>query len=245
LKTLVSDDRRKQAEASLAEIADRARSNFEEKGLNTLFLALGLASWTAADGGRDAASPVLLVPLEASQDGRGGQWRLKRSGEVKVNDVLMHALREEHGVRLDATVLSGEILGDDEGEVFDLAPVFQRLQSASANAPGFAIASKWLIGNFSFQKMAIVNDLQQLRDALARHDIVAGISGDVIARGSACGDRTLSDATTFDQQPPDQEFLILDADSSQQQAIAATLSSRNGVISGPPGTGKSQTIANL
>src|SRR5215471_18370798 len=46
LKTLVSEDRRKQAEAALAEIADRARSNFEEKGLNTLFLEFGLASLT-------------------------------------------------------------------------------------------------------------------------------------------------------------------------------------------------------
>ena len=46
LKTLVSEDRRKQAGAALAEIADRARSNFEEKGLNTLFLEFGLASLT-------------------------------------------------------------------------------------------------------------------------------------------------------------------------------------------------------
>ena len=44
---------------------------------------------------------------------------------------------------------------------------------------------------------------------------------------------------------PDQEFLVLDADSTQQRAISQALIGRNGVISGPPGTGKSQTIANL
>jgi hypothetical protein len=38
---------------------------------------------------------------------------------------------------------------------------------------------------------------------------------------------------------------VLDADSSQQLAIAGVLKLRNGVIQGPPGTGKSQTIANL
>ena len=38
---------------------------------------------------------------------------------------------------------------------------------------------------------------------------------------------------------------MLDADSSQRSAIAAVLSGRSLVIHGPPGTGKSQTIANL
>jgi hypothetical protein len=41
------------------------------------------------------------------------------------------------------------------------------------------------------------------------------------------------------------EFLVRDADSSQQAAIEAALAGRNLVIDGPPGTGKSQTIANL
>ena len=45
--------------------------------------------------------------------------------------------------------------------------------------------------------------------------------------------------------PPENEFLVLDADSSQQATIAAALSQQSGVIVGPPGTGKTQTIANL
>jgi predicted ATP-dependent serine protease len=39
--------------------------------------------------------------------------------------------------------------------------------------------------------------------------------------------------------------LVLDADSSQQRAIAAVLADQSRVIHGPPGTGKSQTITNL
>jgi very-short-patch-repair endonuclease len=245
LTDLVPVERRTQAAAALAEIAARARSNFEERGLDTLFLALGLASWTAADGGRDAAAPVLLVPVVATQIGtRSGQWLLRRNGEVKVNEVLVHALREEHHVSLDPDALVAEVQGDDEGEAFDLGPVFTTL-TGRARVPGFAIAPRWIVGNFAFQKMAIVKDLQQLLDPLARHDIVAGIAGDSVAADMARGDRTPVEPSTFDRQHPDQEFLIRDADSSQQQAIAATLGSRNGVISGPPGTGKSQTISNL
>jgi very-short-patch-repair endonuclease len=41
------------------------------------------------------------------------------------------------------------------------------------------------------------------------------------------------------------DYSVLDADSSQRAAIDAVLAGRSLVIHGPPGTGKSQTIANL
>jgi very-short-patch-repair endonuclease/DNA polymerase III delta prime subunit len=44
---------------------------------------------------------------------------------------------------------------------------------------------------------------------------------------------------------PLKTFQILDADSSQQQAILEVKKGKNLVIEGPPGTGKSQTIANI
>jgi very-short-patch-repair endonuclease/DNA polymerase III delta prime subunit len=48
-----------------------------------------------------------------------------------------------------------------------------------------------------------------------------------------------------DRTPPRDEFLVLDADPSQNYAINTALAGRNLVIQGPPGTGKSQTITNL
>lgn len=246
LTDLMGAEQRARASASMTEIAGRARSNFEERGLETLFLALGLASWTAADGGRDASAPVLLVPMKAMQaSGRAGGWSVTRAGDVKVNDVLVHALREEHGLTLDPEALMPAVLGDDPGEAFDLEPFFGAVTRQAAALPGFRIERRWVLGNFAFQKMAIVKDLQQLTEALAVHDLIAGIAGDAGAAATARGDRIAVDPGGFDRQPPDEEFLIRDADSSQQQAIVATLRGQNGVISGPPGTGKSQTISNL
>jgi very-short-patch-repair endonuclease len=246
LTDLVDFARRTQATAALTEISNRARSNFEERGLDTLFMAMGMATWTAADGGKNPSSPVLLVPIEAVQTGgRTGPWSLRRTGDVKLNDVLIHALREEHGVTLDAESLLTEVLGDDEGEAFDLQPVFDAVQKKAARIPGFTITPRCVIGNFAFQKMAIVRDLNDLLTALAAHDIVSAIARDPGAEQIACGDRVSADPNEFDRHAPDEEFLIRDADSSQQQAIVATLRGQNGVISGPPGTGKSQTISNL
>src|SRR4051812_16840446 len=45
-------------------------------------------------------------------------------------------------------------------------------QRLKASVPDFATARRWIVGNFAFQKIAIVKDLQQLGDALAQHVIV-------------------------------------------------------------------------
>lgn len=246
LTDLVPADRKVQASAALAEIAKRAQINYEERGLATLFLAMGMATWAAQDGGRPTAAPVLLVPVGATQvGGRSGLWHLRRTGDVKLNDVLAHALKETHGIVLAADELTPHLLGDDEGEVFDLQPLFAAISAKAAAVPEFAIAERLVVGNFAFQKMAIVKDLQELVAPLAAHDLIAGIAGDTGAAQSARGGRESMDPRELDSLAPDEEFLIRDADSSQQQAIALTLRGQNGVISGPPGTGKSQTISNL
>ena len=245
LRDLVGNDRHVQAAASLSDIVKKATSNFEERGLDTLFLAMGLATWTAADEGRNTDSPVVLVPVEAVQTGqRNGVWSLRRAGDAKINDVLIHALHE-HRVALDGDALVAEILGDDEGESFDLRPLFEKIRRYASAVPGFDVSPRWVLGNFAFQKMAIVRDLDELPEALAAHDIVSAIAGDPAGAQAVRGDRLSVDLGELDRQPPQAEFLIRDADSSQHQAISATLRGQNGVISGPPGTGKSQTISNL
>ena len=208
------------AAARLKEIASRAQMNVEERGLDTLFLGLGMATWQPEDDGRPTEAPILLMPLVATSVGRESRaWTLKRNGDVRLNDVLLHALQVQHGVTLEAEALLTEILGDDEGEDFDLAPLFDRLRSAAERVPSFAISTRYIVSNFHFQKLAIVNDLKEHGDQLAAHDVIAGIAGDREARERARGDRSLGDPRDLDVVTPDDEFLVRDADSTQQQAI--------------------------
>jgi very-short-patch-repair endonuclease len=235
-----------QAAARLKEVATRAQMNLEERGLDTLFLGMGMASWQPGDDGRETEAPIVLVPLLVIPVGRESRsWTLKRNGDVRVSDVLLHALQVQQGVTLEAEALLPEILGDDEGEDLDLEPLFDRLRVAAEQVPGFTISNRYIVSNFHFQKLAIVKDLKEHANQLAAHDVIAGIAGDQGARERARGDRSLGEPRELDAVTPDDEFLIRDADSTQQQAIALALKGRNGVISGPPGTGKSQTIANL
>jgi very-short-patch-repair endonuclease len=228
---------------SVQEIRRRALANVEEKGLHTLYLALGLATWTPDDEGRAAAAAVVLAPVAIERHGRDGRgFAIARAGEMQVNPVLLHVLANEFGCRIDEEEL---LAAPDEEKAFDPAAVFFRLLKAAREVPGFSVAPRSVLGNFAFQKMAMVQDLQERVDELAAHDLIAALAGDGPAREAIRLNRAAIDPAALDLVSPDDEFLVFDADSSQQRVIAAVLAGQSGVIQGPPGTGKSQTIANL
>lgn len=246
LSVLVDAAEETEAAAKLQEIRRRALANLEEKGLETLFLAVGMATWAPADGGRPPESPILLLPMEI--EGRGRETRtltLRRSGEAQVNPVLLHVLNNELGVTTSAEdLLSVEAASLEEGRL-EPEKVFRKLASVARAVRGFSTGRKVVLGNFSFQKMAMVKDLRENFDALVAHDLIASIAGDSRARESIQAPRSDVPLDDLDKIPADEEFLVLDADSSQQRVIRCVQESQDGVIQGPPGTGKSQTIANL
>ena len=88
----------------------------------------------------------------------------------------------------------------------------------------------------------MVADLAAQGDALADHDVVAALAGDPDALRAV---RSELDGSRVELDDPDRDVLVLDADSSQQEAIEAVRSGSHLVVHGPPGTGKSQTISNL
>src|SRR5947209_7521209 len=87
-------------------------------------------------------------------------------------------------------------------------------------------------------------DLGKNQDQIAAHDLCRAIGGDgsvglKVPQGLP-RDRELDKATH-----PGRTYHILDSDSSQHEAIEAAKRGASLVLDGPPGTGKSQTIANI
>ena len=120
-----------------------------------------------------------------------------------------------------------------------------RLAEVAAAVPGFAVVPRTVVGNFSYTKLPMVTDLQVHADALAAHDLVAAIAGDAAAQRAVRARQAPVEPVTLDAVPPAAEFLVLDADASQQAVIETVVRGSDSVVQGPPGTGKSQTIANL
>ena len=249
-KLLPGSDRVKLA-AQVKEIARKARENFEERGLETLFLAAGMATWKGEEGKRDPQSAVLLVPVVVNARDRAGP-ALKRNGEPLINPVLLQVLSTNFRVDLkpDEVLAAADTDPDRDDDPFDLDALLAKLDELCRGVAGFGVRRTVVLGNFTFQKMAMVRDLRELGERLARSDVIAGLAGDVDAQqrilgAGPNGPAPEPDPHTFDQVPPQGEFLILDTDSSQHKAIAIATSGRSTVIQGPPGTGKSQVIANL
>jgi len=241
---LFPPNQRQIALRKVTEIRKRAVANREDKGIETLFLTVGHVTWTPATIGRIPAAPILLLPMDIAITAHGSEARLERAGNPRINAVLLYALAQEHG-RTAALDLQND--GDEEIEsiMSYLKEVILRLGPITRGIPGLKFDLPFALGNFAFQKLGIVNDLRQYADHFAAHDVIAAIAGNSGARQRLQSRRTEIDAHDLDRVSPDQDFLILDADSSQQCVIAAVLAGQSGVIQGPPGTGKSQTIANL
>ena len=230
----------------LRDISRRALENLEEKGLSTLFLTFGMATWPAMDGGRPTEAPVLLLPVGLSKREGSNSYHLSTTGTFQLNLVLLHVLQDQFRVTLQPDELLAEFAGDaDEGTVCDVKGLCGEIQGRMAETKGFEIGLRVILGNFAFQKMAMVKDLRERASELAAHAVIAAIAGDVGAKSEITAGQTNPDPKEFDSIPPESEFAVLDADSSQQRAIASVLAGQSRVIHGPPGTGKSQTITNL
>ncbi len=226
-------------------IAAKARELAEERGILTGFLAIGMASWAVRlPDGRTAprapAAPVLLRACTLRATGAAqGDYVLDLGTDLELNPVLVHYLSSEQGITLDEEAL--ESLATS-GPTFDPYPVYAALAEACAAVPDFAVTPRLVVGTFSYAKLPMVADLASQGDALADHDVVAALAGDPDALRAV---RSELDQSRVDLDDPDRDVLVLDADSSQQEAIEAVRSGSHLVVHGPPGTGKSQTIANL
>ena len=211
----------------------------EERGITAGFIAVGMATWTAPGASRPPAAPVLLRSCVLKATGAAQQdFALDLGADVELNPVLEHYLRSEQGLELDADALA-DLSMVSKG--FDPHPTFAALQRLCAGLPNFSISPRLVVGTFSYAKLPMVADLAAQGDTLADHDVVAALAGDPDALRAV---RTAVPPAAADPEP-DREHLVLDADSSQQAVIEAVRAGANLVIKGPPGTGKSQTIANL
>ena len=232
-----------EARRRFAAIHKTSLTNLEEKGIETLFVAIGFATWKV-DSGAPPNAPVILLPVDVEATGAAARdFRIEVAGDVLLNPVLAHILRTEHDIAPD----------DDEADVSEEPPtnlndyraLLNRLRESWNALPNLTIEPRVVASTFRYSTMPLVADLEQNGELFAASDIVAAIAGDREARAALASGICDPKPYQPDIDPPANEFLVLDADSSQHMAINRVLGGESLVIQGPPGTGKSQTIANL
>jgi len=234
-KLFADADERADAIRRMQTIYRKARELTEERGIRAGYLATGLARWDELF--LEPAAPVLLRGLTiAPTRARYDDFDLTLDDDVEVNPVLLHKLASVFGATVEKPA-PDRIAGQ-------LAKA-----ALAAEVPGFTIEKRKVIGTFTYAKLPMVRDLEAAGDLLADSDLVAAIAGDPIAQELVSGvpdaDEPNAPNAPAGADDPATDFSVLDADSSQRSAIDAVLAGRSLVVHGPPGTGKSQTIANL
>ena len=231
------------ARRRVAAIHKMALTNLEEKGIDTFFAAIGLATWKV-ESGTPPNAPVILLPLKVEATSAAARdFRIEVAGDAHLNPVLTHILRAEHDIETDDD--DADVAEDNPARLDCFRAVLDRLKETWSILPELSIEPRVVAAIFSYSTMPLVADLEQNGELFAASDMVSAIAGDGEAR-DALASRICDPAPNQpDVDPPENEFLILDADSSQQMAINRVLGGESLVIQGPPGTGKSQTIANL
>lgn len=216
-----------------------AEDNADQLGIETLTFISGFAQWSAERISRPQA-PFLLTDIEV----RGSATSPERCAlrlaldSATVNPVFLQYLRSQ-----TAFSLAEETIEEALDTGVDAAQALLRQQSPPELQLQFT--SGLFIKNLSYQKLPMVEDLRRATDALSRHPVIAALAGDQVSKQILQEQTVECSRSTPNRTPSSEEFLILDSDASQQWAINTALEGHNLVVEGPPGTGKSQTIANL
>lgn len=195
-------------------------------GAHVLWLGLGLLHWCAGD--QTHAAPLWLVPVELDA-------ALRLAPAAHRAPTFNHALGEKLRRDFDLVVDAGD----------ELPVVLAAAEGIAVTRPGWRVERGVRLGVFDIAPFAIWRDLAALGDdVLLASPVLAHLATGgpgAFAQPSAAAAALVTHARPV--LPP--LIAPLDADASQLVAVAAAGEGASFVLQGAPGTGKSQTIANL
>lgn len=239
----------------LLTIYDESKTNEKDKGISTLYLIFGFLEWRESPISTiKITSPLLLLPisLECKITTRGGTYRINSAGRIIINKCLDLKLNDSFMMKLPEPSLN------DEGILItQIEDYFKEVEQAVEKNPKWKVRRFVSLTNLDFNKIVIYEDLDPQRWKSFPLSLSSPIRH-VFWGDDGCGSETsgfsysddISDCKDYDIDEEalantDNDLLIKEADSSQHAAILDAINGNDIVISGPPGTGKSQTITNL
>jgi transcription elongation GreA/GreB family factor len=193
-----------------------------------LHLAAGLLRWTGPEGrARSLLTPLLLVPVGLEAEGH----RLVGAGSPLVNPLL-------------TTWLAG-IFGIELPEAGWVPSAFWEEVASRLSRETRWRLEPWLgLLAAPVGPAAIYRDLVENEDRVIASRLVQAL---VLGADSGLDFRftPLDDARLEAEGVAERTACVLDADADQLRCVRAAGEGRSFVIDGPPGTGKSQTLANI
>ena len=209
-----------------------------DKGLRSLYLAFGMLRWFEDPNAREPCfAPLLLVPVELHHEIANTCDPLYRlpDEDAVINPALAIKLEEDFGLHLPRI---------EDYEDLDVDRLQRDVETIVSSQRGWSVENRVVLGRFAFHKDVMYRDLLQNEAIIADHEFVRALVDNVDEKPDYSFDPP-SDEELDRAVKPEQMLSILDADSSQRKCIWAAVQGKSFAMDGPPGTGKSQTIANM
>ncbi|MDB4954054.1 MAG: putative helicase, partial [Myxococcales bacterium] len=194
----------------------RAARDALAEGEHVLHLGIGLLTFCDLDGAARTA-PLALWPVTLERRAGIVVLAAARDHDPRVNHALAAMLLRDYDL----------VLGDD----LDLAALFEAAETAAVARTGWSVERAARLAAFSFARFDLACDLAARGDDLLSSLPITWLAGLAPAPALPAGAAEV--------------LAPLEADASQLAAISAASAGASFVLHGPPGTGKSQTIANL
>ena len=183
----------------------------------------------------------MLVPVELGRKSARHDFEITLFDEApRFNATLSEMLRRDFAI--DVADFDDEFTGEN-GNI-DITLIRDSLSRAAQHLPDFQVRSSIMLDTLSFGKYLMWKDLVDRTDELRQNRVVRHILDTPMSpyreQAASPEARELDSKTS-----PAELFTPLSADSSQLAAVVATERGNDFMMIGPPGTGKSQTIANM
>jgi len=224
--------------ATLRTLRRAASQEYLDKGMRSLYLAFGMLTWfEGSETEEPCYAPLLLIPVELRHEAVNAADPLYRllDDDAVVNPALAIKLEADFGLRLPSI---------DEYDDLDVERLQRDIRTLVSAQSGWSVEDRVVMGRFAFHKDVMYRDLLDNEDSIAEQDFICALVDNVTHKADYTFDEP-DDDNVDETIEPEAMHSILDADASQRKCIWAAMQGKSFAMDGPPGTGKSQTIANM
>ncbi len=217
--------------SAVKRIDKKVKEFIEETGVNVAYMVFGFIHWKESPSSNYFfRAPILLVPIQLKQASAVDPYFIKSAEDnIIVNPTFSYKMEAEYGVKLPEY--------NDEG----LAAYLEKIKCIVTKLQ-WTVTAECKIGIFSFHKINMYRDLKDNTKEILANQNVRQLLGEPINTDKLQDEEKDNGSVV---NPLIELHSVVDADSSQIDAIEMAKSGKSFVLQGPPGTGKSQTITNI
>ncbi len=219
-------------------VFNQSNSIFEEQGYPVLYLAINFLQWNDSKSSiKYLTAPIILIPIELKRIGKGRNFSIQWTGDEILTSITLQAKMKEFGIQIPDFEMPEEAIG--------IKKYFNAVSTTICERKDWKVLPGICLDLFNFKKFVMYKDLDPVTwpegISPAEHPLIQKIFN---PQDPEC------EVSGFLEQDVDMKlsakdtYHIMDADSSQIAVIEDVKAGKNLVVEGPPGTGKSQTIAN-